>query len=386
MRIEDPDEVIEIEVDRTTLPPNGDYKIVGHETRQVIDLDISRFVTEYRAQVLEDELGNRYTARFPDAVTQAVQYGNGVKVNAVYMSQYQLIPYNRIEEHFLDQIHLPVSCGSIFNFIKEAYERLGGFDAWVIEKLKAALVMHADETGININGKRYWLHTACTDLYTYYYPHANRGCEALDGMGVLTAFHGILCHDHWKPYYQYQCMHALCNAHHMRELLRAHEQDKQDWAGKMLNLLVDIKKLTDAAGGVLDTGTSDFCRACYRDVLAQAELECPGPDLNQPRKTRGKLARSKARNLLERLINFEEDTLRFMMIKEVPFTNNQGENDLRMTKVQQKISGCFRSMEGAQMFCRIRAYLSTCRKHGITASHALRLLFEGKKPDFMMDC
>ena len=379
----DPDEIEPILIDRRTLP-KGRYQDVGYESRQVVDLDISKVITEYRAQILEDQQGRRFVAPFPEGVTRPVQYGVGVKVNAVYMSQYQLVPYNRIEDHFLDQMQMPISAGSVFNFNQEAYERLEFFDQWVRTQLTSSSLIHGDETGINIGGKRSWLHNASNAKFTYFYPHSKRGCEALNEVGILPLFRGVLCHDHWKPYYQYGVSHALCNAHHLRELERAWEQDKQQWAKKMAELLKEINNATYDAGGHLDAIASEVYRSRYRALLEEAERECPAPDENQRNGRRGKLARSKARNLLERLRDFESDVLRFMVEDEVPFSNNQAENDLRMTKVQQKISGCFRSWDGAKMFCRIRSYLSTCRKQGLTSSAALRLLFEGKSPQFML--
>lgn len=381
--VADPDEVDVLKVDRSALP-QGRYREIGYEARQVIDLDISRVVTEYRAQVLEDERGNRHVAPFPEGVSRPVQYGIGVKVNAVYMSQFQLIPYNRIGDHMLEQMQIPVSAGSIYNFNQEAYDRLEAFDRWGKAQLASSNLVHADETGINIGGKRNWLHSASNAEFTFFHPHSKRGGEALDEIGILPAFAGILCHDHWKPYYRYGASHALCNAHHLRELERAWEQDKQQWAKKMALLLKEINKVTLDAGGRLDDFAAGIYRKRYRALLEEAEKECPAPDESQRKGRRGRLARSKARNLLERLRDFEDDVLRFMVENEVPFSNNQAENDLRMTKVQQKISGCFRSWEGAKMFCRIRSYLSTCRKQGLSASAALRLLFEGKSPEFMV--
>ncbi len=206
----------------------------------------------------------------------------------------------------------------------------------------------------------------------------------MDDIGILPRFQGILCHDHWKPYYQYGIAHALCNAHHLRELERALEQDKQLWAQSMIELLKEMNVATQDAGGRLDHLASQEYRMRYRNLLAEAEKECPAPDSGREKGRRGRLARSKARNLLERLRDFEDDVLRFTVEPDVPFSNNQAENDIRMTKVQQKISGCFRSWEGAMMFCRIRSFLSTCRKQGVSASEALRLLFEGKSPHFML--
>ena len=381
--VDDPDEVTELPVDRRTLPKGSKYREVGYESRQVIDVDIARFVTEYRAQILEDNQGNRFVASFPEGVKRPVQYGLNLKTNAVYMSQYQLIPYDRVRDHFQDQMHIPVSTGSVFNFNKEAHDRLEPFEQWAKTELAKSMLMHVDETGINIGGKRHWLHCASNASLTWFSPHAKRGTEAMDEIGILPFFKGVLCHDHWKPYYHYECTHALCNAHHLRELERAWEQDHQQWAKEMQTLLTDIAKAVEDAGGCLPPDEVKRWRRRYRRLLKKAETECPPPDESQRKGKRGRLKRSKARNLLERLRDFEQDVLRFMEVENVPFTNNQGENDLRMTKVQQKISGCFRSMDGARIFCRVRSYLSTCRKQGMTATQALTLLFQGKHPSFM---
>ncbi len=383
-KIEDPDHVENIKVDRSKIP-DGNYKQAGFEARQVIDLDISRIVTEYRAQILENEKGKRYTADFPEGVSRPVQYGISVKVHSVYMSQYQMIPYNRVEEIFFDQTDIPISGGTVYNFNEDAYHRLEQFETIAKAKLIDSQVLHVDETGINQDGNRIWLHSASDDLWTLYFSHEKRGSVAMDTMGIIPKFDGVLCHDHWKPYFNYDCEHALCNAHHLRELERAWEQDNQQWAEQMKALLLEIDQSVDDAGGSLNSKSSDTYRAKYRAILAAAQIECPPPDESKRKSSRGRMKRSKARNLLERLISFEKETLRFMDDPLVPFTNNQGENDIRMTKVQQKISGCFRSEKGAAIFCRIRSYLSTCRKHDMNASAALRLIFEGKLPDFIAE-
>ncbi len=382
-KIDDPDKVMVINIDRSKLPP-ARYRQVGFETRQVFDIDISRVVTEYRAQILEDDNGNRFVASFPKNVTKAVQYGTDLKAHSVYMSQFQLVPYNRIQDHFADQLHIPVSEGSIFNFNKQAFRLLADFENQANNALAASYFAHADETGINIGGKGHWLHCVSNDDWTLYYPHEKRGKEAMDDMGILNRFKGILCHDHWKPYYRYDCTHALCNAHHLRELTRAWEQDGQQWAKKLKNLLETINCKVNDAGGTLDVRESKKYRLGYRSLLNRGEIECPEPVRPKKKGKRGRIKKSKSRNLLERLRDYEQDTLRFMDDERVSFTNNLGESDIRMTKVQQKISGCFRSIGGAQIFCRVRSYLSTCRKQGIKSSQALDLLFNGKLPDFLM--
>jgi len=380
-KVDDPDKVEVIKVDRRKIP-QARYREIGFDTRQVFDIDISRVVTEYRAQVLEDDNGNQFVAPFPEGVTKAVQYGTGLKSHSVYMSQYQLVPYNRIKDHFADQMNIPVSEGSIYNFNNEAFQLLADFEAWVEDKLAFSGLAHADETGINIAAKRHWLHCVSNKYLTLYYPHQKRGTDAMNAMGILPRFQGILCHDHWKPYYKYDCTHALCNAHHLRELTRAWEQDNQQWAKNMKNLLETINIKVNDAGGALDAQESQKYRLKYRALLKEAEIECPEPI--RPKGKRGRLKKTKSRNLLERLRDFEQDALRFMDNELVPFSNNLGENDIRMTKVQQKISGCFRSIDGAHIFCRVRSYLSTCRKNGIKSSQALELLFNGESPDFMM--
>jgi transposase len=384
-KVDAPDEIKLLEVDRSGLPP-AQYREIGFESRQVFDIDIRRNVTEYRAQILEDENGNRFTAPFPPQVTKAVQYGNGVKVHAVYLSQFQLLPYNRVQDYFREQIGLPISTGSVFNFNQQAFDLLAEFELKLIAKLIAAPLLHTDETGINIGGKRQWLHCASNDRLTLFYAHAKRGTEAMDAKGVLPLFEGILCHDHWKPYYHYKgCLHSLCNAHHLRELERAYEQDGQQWAKTMQDLLLAILKDVNAQDtNALPAEKAQHYTECYRNLLKRAEIECPAPGEPRQPGQRGRAKRSKARNLLERLQLFELDVLRFMTDPIVPFTNNQGENDIRMTKVHQKISGCFRSQEGADIFCRVRSYLSTCRKNDVSATKALTLLFDGVLPDFML--
>ena len=378
-RDEHPDRIEIIEIDKRTIP-SGRYSGAGFESRQVIDIAISKVVTEYRAEILQDAQGNQFVAAFPAGVSRPVQYGTSVKATAVYLSQQQLVPYERIRDYFTDQCSIPISAGSLFNFNREAFNLLQRFESIVQGQLIAQLVLHADETGINVSGKLFWLHCVSNDQWTLFFAHNNRGGEAMKAMGVLPHYRGTLCHDHWKPYFQFACQHALCNAHHLRELERAWEQDGQQWAKQMQALLLAMNEATTQAGGCLTAAAADPLREHYRNLLIAGDAECPPPEpTNQP----GRVAKTKSRNLLERLRDFETETLGFMTDKLVPFTNNQGENDIRMTKVQQKISGCFRSFAGAQIFCRVRSYLSTCRKQGLPPTAALQMLFAGQLPDFI---
>ena len=384
--VEDPDEIIIVSVNRKTLPSGHRYKKVGIAKRQVVEFHLSRHVIEYQLEIVEDENGKRFTANGPQGTSRPIQYGASLKATASYMSIYQLIPYGRVEEYFRDQAGIPISVGSLFNFNKEAFERLETFERIAKEKLRKAPFLHSDETSINVNGKRLWLHGALNDKWTLFMPHQKRGKEAIDDMDILPWFKGVAIHDHWLAYFMYtQCPHSLCNAHHLRELQAAMElSPKNTWAQLMKNLLIDINEaVRKTDGGALNKAVSDAYRKRYQDILTVGAGECPLPPENPEKlKKNGKTKKTKERNLLERLRDFEEETLRFMDISYVPFTNNPGENDIRMTKVQQKISGCFKSFEGAQIFCRVRSFLLTAQKHGITATEALNDIFSGKLPDF----
>lgn len=378
--VDNPDKVEEILVDRQALPP-GNYETVGFESRQVFDINVSMNVTEYRGEILQDQNGYQWIAPFPSGVNYRTQYGNGVKAHSVYMSQFQLIPQLRVANYFKDQLGLPLSKASVHNFNNSAFRRLEGFEVWAKEALLKSPLNLADETGVNVNGESFWFHLLSNDKIALYQVDKKRGAEAMDRMGVLPHYEGILVHDHWKSYYTYDCTHSLCNAHHLRELQRAWEQDGQNWALKLKALLEEInKKVKKSKQGKLTLEEIGSYQKQYRTILTKGSVECPAQEENGKR---GRTKQSKSRNLLNRLRDYEDDTLRFMKESIVPFTNNAAENDLRMTKVQQKISGCFRSLQGAKVFCRIRSYLITCQKNEINPTDALTLLFDGKLPDFM---
>lgn len=382
-----PDHVINVPVDHALMQSGEVYKNAGYLRRQVVDITIQRVITEYRAEILEDQQGNQLIADFPDKIKRQVQYGDSIKAQAIYLSQFQLIPYERVANFFRDQAQIPLSTGSLCNFNEQIYHALEGFEGWVKRQLLMAFLAHVDETSINVNGKKYWLHVICTDKLTFLFPHKTRGLDANHSMGVLPDFNGILCHDHWKAYFQFGSGHVLCNAHHLRELERAKEQDQQTWADALQTFLIEINDQVKENGGALNQEQADAVREDYRNLLTEGEVECPPPaeDKESRKGKRGPVKRSKSRNLLERLINYEEEVLGFMTDERIPFTNNQGERDLRMSKVQQKISGCFRSMQGAYNFARIRSYISTCIKNGVSATEALNLAIQGDLPTFMKE-
>lgn len=380
---ETPDEIIELSIDRRSLP-KGDYVPEKPEKRQVYDIFIKTIVTEFQAEVLRNKkTGERYTAAFPDGVNAVTQYGSSVKAMATYLSQWQLLPYERTCDFFFQNAGIGLSPGSIFNFNKEAYDRLDDFEKIVIHKLIHSDKLHSDETGINVNGKTIWLHSASNDFWALFKPHQKRGKEGPDEIGILPEFKGTLIHDSWSSYFKYECAHALCNAHILRELVSIEENFEYKWAKLMADFLTQLNaRVSKLKANRLSKKEYDKVVSQFDQIIEFAEKECPKPE-PPPKKKRGRPKQSKARNLLDRLIEHKDSVLMFALVDYIPFTNNMAENDIRMTKVQQKISGCFRSLEGAKIFCRIRSYLLTCQKHGMPAAEALRHLFEGRFPYFI---
>ena len=244
-KVSDPDETIE-HIVRECKACHNDLQVQpaeSYESRQVFEVIIKRHVVEHKSEVKEcRKCGAVTTGTFPKGVRKAVQYGNSIKVLSVYVSQGQLIPYKRVEEFFNDQLKIPLSSGTIYNFNKEANEMLSSFDKQVKEGLLKSPLNHADETGLNIGGKRSWLHSISNETWTVFYPHTSRGKDAIEEMGVLPFYNGILCHDYYKAYYEYGSLHALCNSHHKRELTRSVEQDNQNWSKYLgINNLLILK-------------------------------------------------------------------------------------------------------------------------------------------------
>ena len=385
--VTNPDVVEILTVDLSTLPVST-YETVGYKKRQVFDIEFKRVVTEYQAEIVRDENGHEFMAPFPDHVTRHVQYGASVKEHVVYLSAYQFIPVERLITQFHDQYKMALSCGSVFNFISDAASRLELFKQIAQAQLKQSTVMNVDETGININKKLHWLHGASNSQWTWLEPHPKRGTEAIDAIGIVPDFKGVLVHDHLKAYFTYtECSHSLCNAHHFRELTWSFEEDKQAWAGEMKTYLEELNDAVNTAGGVLTAEEIKPWIARYQTILEKGNSECPAPKPPDPmpgeKQKRGQVKKSKSRNLLERLRDYQTETLRFAVEKDVPFTNNLGERILRMEKVKQKISGCFKSLDTAKEHAIIRSYLITCEQNDVSSSDALKLLFQGKWPEFI---
>jgi len=352
------------------------------ERRQVFDIPpISVEVVEHRAEVKECPCcGKVNRATFPEQVKAPAQYGPRLKAVAVYLRQYQLLPFKRTCELFHDLFSIDLCDGTLMNITESCSELLNEPLEQIRKKLEKSPVVNFDETGSSVKGKRQWLHVAGNAFLTYYGIHPRRGSKATDHIGILPNFKGRAIHDFWKPYFKYDCAHGLCNAHHLRELTFVHEQHDQSWAKDMIDCLLDIKKTVDETREMSDSISKEQIRRFetrYQDILDEGYNKNPLPVKDPAKKKRGRQKKTQARNLLERLDEHREKALAFMYDFDVPFDNNLAERDLRMIKTQQKISGTFRSQRGAGAFCRIRSYISTVRKNAVNVIDAIENIFKG---------
>ncbi|NJM48507.1 MAG: IS66 family transposase, partial [Alkalinema sp. RU_4_3] len=333
-------------------------------SRQVHDLpEIKIKVREHQIELKKcPDCGHDNAGEFPSGVNSVVQYGPRVKGLMVYLMHGQLLPSERTVELLRELLGLEVSEGTLYNVGRQCYEALEAVTQQIQQLLLASPLIHFDETGLRVNGKLWWLHVACSAGLTHYFVHAKRGQAAMEAMEILPSYGGKAVHDGWASYALYTaCAHFLCNAHHLRELQFILERYQQFWAFQMSLLLVTIYLEVETAKANKQTALSPEQLSAF-ETRYQAILE-EGRQANPPLtvpgatpKPRGRPKKSPAQNLLGRLSTQKQSVLGFMYDFEVPFDNNQAERDIRMMKLKQKISGSFRSSEGAQVFCRIRGY------------------------------
>ena len=377
-----PGEIVEHQAD-TCLHCGGDLSKatpILSQTRQVVDVKIIPVVTQHAVYSKTCPVCCKTTiACFPQGVDHYIQYGDTFRAIVVCLNQGHFIPYDRLAGISRDILGIPVSTGALVNMVRECGQSLIDSMAYIKHQLKQASVVHVDETGTRVKAKNQWLHSAGNDKFTYLATHPKRGAEATAAIGILPGFTGTAVHDFWKPYYNYlDCKHAICNAHILRELNGIAENYPQTWPVKMKDLLLEIKQTVEDNLGILDLNEFEDFETRYDKILKLGDKENPlDSKILTPGHKPGKKARSKARNLLDRMRLYKPDILRFMDDAEVPFDNNLAERDIRMNKVHQKVSGGFRSNLGAAAFDRIRSYIATATKHGISVFEAIQAAVSG---------
>lgn len=353
------------------------------ERRQVFDLPEPKLlVTEHQAEIKTCACGCVNRAAFPPEAAAPVQYGPGVKSAAIYLRDYQLLPSDRLTEIMRDLFGCDTfSEGTLANLSADCSRRLEPVDAFIRDLAAKAEVAGFDETGVRATGSLHWLHTVSTRWLTWYFAHKRRGREAMNAANILPDFRGRAVHDFWDSYLKYDCDHAFCNAHLLRELIFLWEEQNQKWAKPMIDHLLAIKAAVDTArdAGLAALLAEDLDRFLkrYLQIVESGYAQNPLTESSAGPKRRGRRKQSKARNLLDRFRDHPDGILAFMRDFSVPFDNNLSERDLRMMKLRQKISGTFRSFDALVDFCRIRGYVSTARKNGINALDALRRVFLG---------
>jgi transposase len=339
-------------------------------------------VTEHQAEIkVCPHCQKQVCAAFPKGVTQPVQYGELFKAQACYLNTYQLLPMARSCELLGDFYgHQPATA-----LIQEANEVVAAGSQPALDAIKQQLgqapVTHHDESGVRVADKTQWLHVSSTEEVTHYGIHEKRGQVAMKATGILPNLTGRIVHDHWQPYLAFDNVeHGFCNAHHLRELNFVTEQYQQPWAEEMRLLLLDIKAAVTDASQTADAlprpQQLDFEQR-YDEILQKGFAANPPPDKPPPIK-RGRTKQSPPKNLLDRLDKHKAQVLAFMYDFRVPFDNNLAERNLRMVKVKQKVSGAFRTSDGAQAFCTLRSYISTVRKQGQNVISSIRLAIAGR--------
>jgi len=371
----------------------AENRVKGYVRRQVFDLpEITMEVSEHRAEIKRcRRCGRQTVAEFPAGVEQRTQYGSRIQSFAVYLKNQGLLSYQRTAEVFEDLLGVSLSEGTLAAIDRRCARRLEPVVQEIKDRLLQSRVRHYDETGMSINGKLAWLHSTSTLEYTYYYPHPRRGSAATEEIGILgRGKPSVSVHDNWSNYFGYDGEHALCNAHQGRELKFLAEECHQGWAERLYELLLEGKHRVDLANTAgrtkLSRGLLQRIHRRYEVLVGQGLRANPPPRRVSGGPSRGRIKRSKARNLAERLQRYRVETLRYLSDFSVPYDNNLAERDLRMMKVQQKISGTYRSAAGAMGFCRIRSLISTVKKQGASVIAALSLVFDGKNDLSLSSC
>ena len=359
-------------------------------SRYVTDIKIAKEVTEHITMRIErcPLHGGALGGAFPEGVSARVQYGTTIETFVVNQSMdgTGADKISRTARNFFGLESF--STGSVINMIESCASKLEGAERFIKQQLVNSTVNHYDETGVNVNGKLNWTHSASNLLFTLLVLSRKRGAAGMEELGVIGKQHGVAVHDCWEPYWKFgNVAHALCCVHLLRELNGVIENHpEQEWAPKFKTLLEELyrlKKSYDSCGRPMEECYRIYYGYMYDSLIGIAKKENPLPEISGKR--RGRRKKGKVRSLIDRLESHKESVLLFTTSCDIPFSNNAAEQTVRNLKVKTKIAGCFRSEAGAKAYLRLRSYIDSARKHGFDACQAIRLAFEGS-PCLCLGC
>ena len=357
-----------------------DVRPRGHERRTRIDIVFEKVVSHLDAEIKScPHCGAETRAPFPETFSGPVQYGSGIKAYALNLLIAQMLSLKRVQQSIQTLIGLAISEATILKYVLQLHLALERWEQMAIERILTQPAMHLDETSIRVEKHNHWIHVCSGGEITLKFVHEKRGLEAMSAIGIIPRYGGVIVHDCWASYLSYEhCGHGLCGAHLLRELTFIVESNGYAWAGNMKRLLQQTcTRVSKRKRKRLTPREYERLQKHYRNILTRGERELPPIPAKQNGK-RGRVAKSDAHNLWERLKEHETAVLLFAKDSNVPFTNNRAERDLRMSKVKQKVSGCFRKAEFAQAYCRISSYLQTMANRGVNPLVAIQMALSGQ--------
>ena len=352
----------------------------AHERRTQIDIVFEKVLSHVDAEIKScPHCGSETRAPFPESFSGPVQYGSGIKAYALNLLIAQMISLKRVQQSIQTLIGLAISEATILKYLLQLHLALARWEQMAIERILIQPAMHVDETSIRVDKHNHWIHVCSAGDITLKFVHEKRGLEAMAAIGIIPKYGGVIVHDCWASYLSYEhCRHGLCGAHLLRELTFIVEANGYAWAANMKRLLQQTcQRVSKRQRKRLTPREYDALQQHYRNILTRGERELPPIPAKQNGK-RGRVAKSDAHNLWERLKEYETAVLLFARDSNVPFTNNRAERDLRMSKVKQKVSGCFRKAEFAQAYCRISSYLQTMANQGVNPLVAIQMALSGQ--------
>jgi hypothetical protein len=357
-----------------------DTPVTEHERRTKIDIIFEKVVSHVDAEIkVCPRCNSRNKGHFPKEMSGPLQYGPGIKGYVVNLLVAQMISLKRVQQMIRTLIGQVLSEASILKYVMQLHHALEAWEASSIEQLLQMPTIHVDETSLRVDRKNHWIHVSSAGDITLKFLHPKRGQDAIEAIGIIPRYCGVIIHDCWQSYLSYDHLcHSLCGSHLLRELTFIVDSNSYAWAAKMKRLLQETcVKISKCSSKQLTEQEYKNLRKRYRNILTRGEKELPPIPPKQNGK-RGRVAKSDAHNLWERLKLHETAVLLFAKVSFVPFTNNRAERDLRMSKVKQKVSGCFRTKKYAEAYCRISSYLQTMANKGYNPLVAIQMAFSGQ--------